>query len=1742
MNMKRRLAVLLVATMVTTSTSYGPTNVYAAEDDILTAADDTLLISDVSDEGGLSAANDTLMTNDGITLTDTEESYDLLEPVKESDSSEKYLSENGVSGNTASENEVSENTVSENEAEDPKKEQEDDPTAVIVTESPDEKGVYIDNNGFEYTIDNKNRKATVIKWTGTGKAVIPAKVKIKDYKAELDKGYRDVKFIEAKAFEEAGNHRLSEVDIPESVTEIRAGAFRNCVNLSSVKIPNSVTTLGAKAFEGCSTLSSAQLSTALTTLEAYVFNGCISLEEIEIPNSLDEKATVAPGAFTGADNLRKFTFGPNTKKLADNLFAGCTSMEEIDLPGTLTNIGKSSFANCTNLKRVTMPEDVKGIGDDAFTGCKKLEVIGTYNKNGLNTPTLSGNVVMMPRFISIIGVRAFNGCEAIEKLTIPRTVEKVGDGAFAVCKHITDIEFVEGDSEKGADQYGIIGTSAFAGCTSLPDITIPQTIRVLGEHSFEGCTSLEKVVLANEFADAVGGGIGSYAFNGCTSLNRIAISNNIEEIGAYAFANCTSLGRDGETVIPVVLPNNVKILAPCAFLGCTSIQDVRLSRGLETIGNAAFKGCTGLRSIELPASIKSVIWQYKFMNVGSYIQNNISPDALGIGDGGIFRDCENLRVITFEEGTANIANFLLYDTASIEYIVIPKTIKKIGEYAFGECINLAQLRYEEGSELTTIDTGAFSGCRFLNNYTDNNGVKHSVVPDNLTSIGNSAFYGCIGLEQIDIPSGVQKVLPSAFANCEKLEEAYVPNTVTELGDSCFLNCKKLKKAHIPDELASIPTSLFDGCEVLSDNNLPLTLKSIGSRAFYNCDGLKELDLTGHKMLSSILASAFEECDGLRSVKFSSATNFLGEKAFNSCDELVNIELGTGLTEIPVNGFSNLGKLEEIIIPRNVALIKTCAFENDSSLTTVHISKETEIEPKAFSYSLKLTIKGIDPSPAKEYAKAENIKFEPEPVSINKISFTETIKKLEKGKTFRILQDIKVEIEPVNYSEDLIFTSSDEKVFTVDEQGIIKGISKGRADLIASVDPKTAVSVNRAQDARITIDVREPVSRVVVERVDEASNAMYPGDVLRLSAEAIPNDAFDTTLTWSSNNPRVAGVDNFGVVTAYEDGAARIYAVAVNGVNGFFDVVVEKKPIFEEQTDVISTNKIGKPVASVMSGNLVEKGTVIHLTCDVPDANIWYTTNGKDPGADYNNEHYNYTYLYSGGITITRSTVIKAFAIRKGYIDSEMATFEYEVDPWGDVDPGDIGGDPDLIPKNIWFSFDEDDNIYKASDTGWPKITNIVKECTGFKQDFNEEIRVYDGTDKLVENRDYKVVYKNSIAAGLPTDDKAPAFYIKGQGNYKFDCAFRYEIYGEAEGLKSASVKVYGLNKKPEYTGDIITLEDLNLSKVGKKDIHGYDEVTLKKGSQTYTEGVDYRVDYDRFKASGSFDLIFELVDGTYLQKTITVKPYDFKKDSAHKLGVELASKEVPYSPAGATTEVEVTFDGEILKEGIDYTLSFKKNKKVGTAKAVIKGKGLFKGKHEEEFKVVNKPIDGEELELFVKDVIENQDISKVLKKPVVTDGGTSIKSKYLTLGTCSYYDVISGNEIMNTVPKAGTLIRVSCTVTATKALGNPYSGSDEVVGYYKVIGEGKDIKAATVTYKNNDNKLPFAGGNEIIPLSLTDFFVMMPANPNPLGTESYEIESITSNRFIGTCTVTLKGKGEYGGIKKCKFKIAKKTY
>jgi len=327
-------------------------------------------------------------------------------------------------------------------------------------------------------------------------------------------------------------------------------------------------------------------NSTITGIYKGTFYECTNLTGITIPNSviIIEGDTFGGGAFAKCTSLTSVIIPNNVNSIGENAFWDCINLASVTIGNSVTSISSFAFDGCTKLSNITIPDSVTVIGADAFNDTIWLnnqpngvvyagKVAYTYKG------TMPANTsITLPNGTKGIASFAFAGCTNLSNITIPDSVINILNNAF-VSTGLTYVVI--------PNSVTSIGEAAFAGCTKLASIVIPNSITNIFDQTFYGCTSLSSIIIHDSVTR-----IGGRAFSGCSSLANVTIGNNVTSIGFWAFENCTSL-----TGINFTPTSKVTTIYAAAFDGCTSLTSITIPASVTRIEQSTFYKCTSLTSV-----------------------------------------------------------------------------------------------------------------------------------------------------------------------------------------------------------------------------------------------------------------------------------------------------------------------------------------------------------------------------------------------------------------------------------------------------------------------------------------------------------------------------------------------------------------------------------------------------------------------------------------------------------------------------------------------------------------------------------------------------------------------------------------------------------------------------------------------------------------------------------------------------------------------------------------------------------------------------------------------------------------------------------------------------------------------------------------------------------------------------------------------------------------------------------------
>jgi len=575
-------------------------------------------------------------------------------------------------------------------------------------------------------------------------------------------------------------------------------------------------------------------------------------------------------------------------------------------------------------------------------------------------------VTYAPYGVKGIAKNAFKDNTHIVNLTLPKTLEKVGDNAFEGCTALKTITFQTRESLLGDDVPDVatpsdfieIGMAAFRFCTALESVSFPRNVvSKIGNNAFFQCTALKTVTfekdnIFSDFSNVLPLTIGSKAFYYCKELLSINIPFRTTYIDESAFFKCEKLvdltfdrtdNANATSFEPLVLNRS-------AFGRCTSLVSVTLPQGLSSLGAYCFEYCSALTSINVPATTR-IIGRGAMTNTPW--ENSQPAGAVYLGNvlykynstGG-----SNIS-LTVKNGTFSITDNCFNGCSELASITLPESLIAIGVNSFGYASYLTTVNFL-GYNVESIGDSAFSECSRLSSFNllTPAAVKSGKVK--LQSIGLSAFTKT-KLTEVALPSGCI-IGKSSFECCYSLTTVSLPDTMTQIPDYAFYNCTNLKYINMPKSLTTIGNMAFKRT-VLGDVDFPKTLTYIGKGAFEDSD---ITSATFHTTNITIDEYAFYYCSKMTSLIFPSGISIIGEtpqedvgelgvatfglSAFSKCSKLATIKLPASLTSLPQNCFRSAYDLKEIELPVGITVLNRDVFCDCYDLTSVTLPNTLQV--------------------------------------------------------------------------------------------------------------------------------------------------------------------------------------------------------------------------------------------------------------------------------------------------------------------------------------------------------------------------------------------------------------------------------------------------------------------------------------------------------------------------------------------------------------------------------------------------------------------------------------------------------------------------------------------------------------------------------------------------------------------------------------------------------------------------------
>ncbi len=407
-----------------------------------------------------------------------------------------------------------------------------------------------------------------------------------------------------------------------------------------------------------------------------------TIEKVILPDSVK---SIEAYAFWGCDNLNTVVLGKGLTEVGDFVFANCKGLERMTIPKNIRSIGIQAFVDCVNMTDITIPPEVTNIHDTAFNGCYRLVI-------HCDTGTFADKYA-----------QAFYE----KQLEMPE-YEDVAD--YAPSDDEKDDNTSDSDKKENQNNVEIgelMGSTSVVGNQAVVfiDNTSPlmQNNVMSGDGAGNGGSTgnLPELTADAKYTIVDGKIVADQAYYRNQNLSEVVLSEGIEEIGQFAYAR-------------------------------SSLSEITIPEGTQTIGYGAFYHCDDLQMIWLPDSITNI--EPKAFTHSLYWDGIMQSELLFIVNGKSLLayneiNAEDATVVTIPEGVTVIAGEVFKDHEHIETVVLPKSLKTIGEGAFEGCTNLSRVIWAEEGDITVIKDRAFADCN----------LKKVILPETVEELGIGAF-------------------------------------------------------------------------------------------------------------------------------------------------------------------------------------------------------------------------------------------------------------------------------------------------------------------------------------------------------------------------------------------------------------------------------------------------------------------------------------------------------------------------------------------------------------------------------------------------------------------------------------------------------------------------------------------------------------------------------------------------------------------------------------------------------------------------------------------------------------------------------------------------------------------------------------------------------------------------------------------------------------------------------------------
>ncbi len=680
------------------------------------------------------------------------------------------------------------------------------------------------------------------------------------------------------------------------------------VTIPSVINGQSVTGIGSRAFEGKTSITSLTIPGSITTVGDYAFNGCSGIKSLKIIGRNLTGINYYNRIFQGCSGITDLTIdGLYSKSDSMRYFVKSAYVNVLKQIQTLTVTGNSvnnaAFTDCSNLREVTINKSINSIGDRAFACGSSLESV--YYPGTLSE---WNNISFSGSGFGEIymadgGTRYSDSPHDLYLSGEKLTNLVIPENITAINPHV--FAFTKIESLTLHNGVKSIGEGAFAGCPNLPEVTIPLSVEEMDAQSFGKCQKLKSVYYPGDFAAWSDIDFKGSAFGDIYRVNKTFSTE---------YDSPHDLYLNDEKITDLVIPVDVTEISPYAFTFST-ITKITFNDNVITIGEGAFAGCAELSSVTIPDSVTTA---------GDFCFNKcLKLDGINIGSG-----LETISVAMFA-AIGRTASHRLYVTP-------PDTVKTIDDEAFAAS---RAYNFDSGKGVEIIGDYAFFGCYIICD------IK---IQPNVLSVGDYAFYSCGYSNDGGMSVGAIFDGGNDHTMLSKVLEVFIYGADTTFGNNVFEGRTNIHDLTLNGEQINLKVygsgfqATFDNNRVSFSNitNLNVIGTAIDKDFLKNVYTKEITNIDIADTVESIEAGAFDGCKADRTVTGTISIKLRGDADFDY-NNLPSKSLISGLNIkgelVKDNIFKELPNLQRLVINDTVESIGNSSFDSCAKLVNIKFS-------------------------------------------------------------------------------------------------------------------------------------------------------------------------------------------------------------------------------------------------------------------------------------------------------------------------------------------------------------------------------------------------------------------------------------------------------------------------------------------------------------------------------------------------------------------------------------------------------------------------------------------------------------------------------------------------------------------------------------------------------------------------------------------------------------------------------------